>query len=62
MNGRLNAIKAHVYMDKIFPHRGRAYEWLKRETGKVHIHDLDNKELSEITKKLERKYLLIKNK
>lgn len=49
-------------MDKIFPHRGRAYEWLKRETGKVHIHDLDNKELSEITKKLERKYLLIKNK
>ena len=54
MNRKFATTKAHIWLDKLFPHRGRAYEWLKRNTGKMHIHDLNEQELGEVNKKLDR--------
>ena len=50
--GRFGAFKAHRLINIVFPNIGRAYEWLKRNTGKEHIHDLTDDELYEINKKL----------
>ena len=46
---------AHWFIDKVFPDKGLAYSFIRSETGKCHISEMNETELKLLIRRLKKK-------